>query len=104
MYAIRCAPLYFPCGGGSLRRCRSWSVAWIASLNEIDKLDFERVIPGHGAPVVPREAVRLTREYLEDLMAAVQTAMKETHDPEKLKQTVKLPKYQDWFLIRRRIN
>jgi hypothetical protein len=29
-------------------------------------------------------------------MAAVQTAMKETHDPEKLKQTVKLPKYQDW--------
>jgi glyoxylase-like metal-dependent hydrolase (beta-lactamase superfamily II) len=73
-----------------------WPVEWIASLNEIDKLDFERVIPGHGAPVVPREAVRLTREYLEDLMAAVQTAMKETHDPEKLKQTVKLPKYQDW--------
>ena len=73
-----------------------WPTEWIASLNEIDKLDFERVIPGHGAPVVPREAVRLTREYLEDLMAAVQTAMKETHDPEKLKQTVKLPKYQDW--------
>ena len=61
--------------------------------------DFERVILRHGAPVFPREAVRLTREYLvEDLMTAVQTAMKETHDPEELKQTVELPKYQDRVL------
>ena len=29
-------------------------------------------------------------------MTAVEVAMKETHDPEKLKQTVKLPKYEDW--------
>ena len=69
---------------------------WVQSLREIEKLDFERVIPGHGAPVVPAEAVRLTREYVEDLMTAVQVAMKETHDPNKLKETVKLPKYQDW--------
>jgi glyoxylase-like metal-dependent hydrolase (beta-lactamase superfamily II) len=73
-----------------------WPADWIESLKKIEKLDFERVIPGHGAPVVPGEAARLTREYLEDLMTAVETAMKETHDPEKLKQTVKLPKYEDW--------
>jgi len=27
-----------------------WPVEWIASLNEIDKLDFERVIPVTGRP------------------------------------------------------
>lgn len=80
---FRIMPDYFP-------------LDWVQSLTEIEKLPFERVIPGHGAPVVPAAAVRLTREYLEDLMAAVQLAMQTTHDPEKLKQTVKLPKYQDW--------
>lgn len=70
---------------------------WVRSLKEIEKLEFERIIPGHGAAIVPAESVRLTREYVEDLMAAVETAMKETQDPIKLKETVKLPKYQDWF-------
>ncbi|OQW54368.1 MAG: hypothetical protein A4S14_15460 [Proteobacteria bacterium SG_bin9] len=73
-----------------------WPADWIESLKKIEKLDFERVIPGHGAPSVPAEAAKLTREYLEDLMGTVETAMKETRDPEKLKQTVKLPKYEDW--------
>lgn len=73
-----------------------WPADWIESLKQIEKLDFTQVIPGHGAPIVPAEAVRLTREYLQDVMVAVQSAMKETHDPEKLKQIVKLPKYQDW--------
>jgi glyoxylase-like metal-dependent hydrolase (beta-lactamase superfamily II) len=69
---------------------------WIQTLKQLERLDVERVIPGHGAPVVPADAIRLTREYLEDLLAAVQEAMTQTHDPDKLKQLVKLPKYQDW--------
>lgn len=37
------------------------------------------------------------RIYLEDLMQAVKTAMQEgIHSPDKLRQTVTLPKYEDW--------
>jgi glyoxylase-like metal-dependent hydrolase (beta-lactamase superfamily II) len=81
--AFRIMPDYYPAD-------------WIRSLKEIEKLDFERVIPGHGAAVVPSESARLTREYLEDLLAAVQAGLEVTRDPEKLKQTVTLPKYKDW--------
>ena len=81
--AYRTMPDYFPAD-------------WVRSLNEIDKLDFERIIPGHGAAVIPRESVQLNRQYIEDLMAAVKTAMNETGDPEKIKEIVKLPQYKDW--------
>lgn len=37
------------------------------------------------------------RIFLEDLMQAVKTAMQEgIHSPDKLRQTVTLPKYEDW--------
>lgn len=70
---------------------------WVRTLREIEKkLDFERVIPGHGPPVVPASAVREQREYLEDLMAAVLEARKKTLNLAKVQQMVKLPKYEKW--------
>ena len=74
---------------------------WIRSLSEIEKLDFDTVIAGHGPDSMPatspRSVVQEQREYLEDLIAAVKVEWdKGVHSPDKLKKTVKLPKYKDW--------
>jgi glyoxylase-like metal-dependent hydrolase (beta-lactamase superfamily II) len=70
---------------------------WVRTLSEIEKrLEFTRVIPGHGPPIVPASAVTEQREYLEDLMAAVQEARTKESNPDKIRKMVKLPKYQSW--------
>ena len=74
---------------------------WIRSLAEIEKLDFDTVIPGHGPASMPATSPRIVvqeqREYLEDLIAAVRVEWdKGVHSPDKLKKTIKLPKYKDW--------
>ena len=69
---------------------------WVRSLREIEKLDFERIIPGHGPPTAPGAAVREQREYLEALMAAVRQARKTERNPDKVRTMVKLPKYETW--------
>lgn len=69
---------------------------WVRSLAEIEKLDFERIIPGHGPPTAPASAVREQREYLEDLMTAVQEARKTERNPDKIRKLVRLPKYETW--------
>jgi glyoxylase-like metal-dependent hydrolase (beta-lactamase superfamily II) len=74
---------------------------WIRSLYEIEKLDFDTVIPGHGPHSMPATAPRIVvqqqREYLEDLITAVKVEWdKGVHNPEKLRKTVKLPKYAKW--------
>ncbi len=73
-----------------------YPLGWVRSLREIEKLDFERVIPGHGPPSAPASAVREQREYLEDLMAAVREARKTERNADKIRKMVKLPKYESW--------
>ncbi len=70
---------------------------WVRTLREIEKrLDFTRIIPGHGPPTAPASAVGEQREYLEDLMAAVEAARKTESNPDKIRKLVKLPKYEKW--------
>ena len=70
---------------------------WVRTLREIEqKLDFDRVIPGHGPPTVPASAVREQRVYLEDLMSAVRAARKSERNPDKIRKIVRLPKYEKW--------
>ena len=78
-----------------------WPDEWIRSLKEIEQMDFDYVISGHGPtnqPAIdPGMVVAEQRIYLEDLMAAVKAEIdKGTHSPDKLRQIVKLPKYEDW--------
>jgi len=78
-----------------------WPDEWIRSLKEIEQMDFDYVISGHGPsnqPAIdPGTVVAEQRIYLEDLMAAVKAEIdKGTHSPDKLRQIVKLPKYKDW--------
>jgi glyoxylase-like metal-dependent hydrolase (beta-lactamase superfamily II) len=78
-----------------------WPDEWVRSLKEIEKLDFDYVITGHGPQNQPAidsaSVVKEQRVYLQDLMIAVKKAMDSgTHNPEVLKKTVKLPKYEHW--------
>ena len=78
-----------------------WPDEWIRTLKEIEATDFDYVISAHGPhtqPAIdPASVVMEQRVYLEDLMATVKTAMDSgVHSPDKLRETVKLPKYEHW--------
>jgi glyoxylase-like metal-dependent hydrolase (beta-lactamase superfamily II) len=68
---------------------------WIQSLKQVEQLDFDILVPGHGK-VGNKEHVRLFRGYLEDLMAAVQASLKKGTSLEDAKRTVRLPHYEKW--------
>ncbi len=78
-----------------------WPDEWIRSLKEIEKMDFDYVVSGHGPhtePAIdPASVVAEQRIYLEDLMAAVKKAMESgVRSPDALKKTIQLPKYKGW--------
>jgi glyoxylase-like metal-dependent hydrolase (beta-lactamase superfamily II) len=78
-----------------------WPDEWIRSLKEIEKMDFDYVIPGHGPESQPAidnaSVVNEQYIYLEDLMAAVKKAIDSgVHNPDELRKSVKLPKYKNW--------
>ncbi len=74
----------------------------IEALKRVERLEFERIIPGHGPAVAPRSAVIQGREYLQDLSAAVAKAAKVTKNPFALPEITELvknelrPKYGEW--------
>jgi len=78
-----------------------WPDEWIRSLREIEQMDFDYVISAHGPasqPAIdPASIVAEQRIYLEGLMAAVIAEFdKGTHSPDRLRQVVKPPKYENW--------
>jgi cyclase len=46
---------------------------WVQTLNNLEKLDFTHIIPGHG-DVLPKSGLTFFRNYLSDLIAAVKKA------------------------------
>ncbi|MFO0732118.1 MAG: hypothetical protein U0231_06485 [Nitrospiraceae bacterium] len=68
---------------------------WIESLKRVERLDFDTLVPGHGK-VGRKEHVKMFRGYLEDLTAAVREALNQGLSLEDTKQTVRLPKYEQW--------
>ena len=78
-----------------------WPDEWIRSLKEIEQMEFDYVISGHGPenqPAIdPAIVIKEQRVYLEDLMTAVKEAMDAgTHSPDALRKSVKLPQYEHW--------
>lgn len=78
-----------------------WPDEWVRSLQEIEGLEFDYVISGHGPEsqpgIDPASVVSEQRVYLQDLMGAVKAAMDSgVHSPNKLRKTIALPKYKDW--------
>lgn len=68
---------------------------WIESLKQVEQLDFETLVPGHGR-IGKKEHVRQFRGYLEDLRAAVEEQIRKGASMEEAKKTVQLPKYEQW--------
>lgn len=78
-----------------------WPDEWVRTLKELEQLDIDYVIAAHGPETQPAidsaSVITEQREYIEDLMTAVKTAMDNgVHSPDKLRQTIKLPKYEHW--------
>ena len=68
---------------------------WIESLKRVEQLDFDQLVPGHGK-IGTKEHVRMFRGYLEDLRTAVREQIKKGATLEQAKQSVRLPKYENW--------
>ena len=68
---------------------------WIESLKQVELMDFEVLAPGHGS-LGRKEHVRMFREYLEDLRAAVLKYAREGKSLEEMKTLIKLSKYEKW--------
>ena len=70
---------------------------FIDSLKRIEAMDFDIVIPGHGAQG-DRSNVTAYRLYLEDLLGQVQTLVRAGKSLEEIQADVDLTKYKDWAL------
>ncbi|KRA80869.1 hypothetical protein ASD78_18495 [Lysobacter sp. Root667] len=69
---------------------------WERTLAEIDKLDFDRVMYAHNAPVGPRSSVADQLKYLQDLRAAILAELKKGTPFMQVPNAVALPQYQTW--------
>lgn len=68
---------------------------WIESLQRVEAMDFDTLVPGHG-PVGTKAHVRMHREFMEDLRREVLQHARDGKSLEETKQLVKLPKYERW--------
>jgi glyoxylase-like metal-dependent hydrolase (beta-lactamase superfamily II) len=77
---------------------------WLKALEKLKILDFKVMVPGHGK-VGDRQSVQRFGVYLTDLRAAVLTAMLHNASLDEMKQTIRLPayqqdlKYSDWLSL-----
>lgn len=69
---------------------------WIDSLKQVERLDFETLVPGHGK-IGDKRHVGLFRDYLETLRAAVSEQIQTGATVEDAKRTIRLPKYEQWY-------
>lgn len=50
-------------------------IGTVQTLEQLEMLDFEAIIPGHGVPLAPKSALVERRLYLTDLMSVVQAEL-----------------------------
>jgi glyoxylase-like metal-dependent hydrolase (beta-lactamase superfamily II) len=68
---------------------------WTRALDELNKLDFDKLVPGHGAPG-GKELVKSTAKFLTDLCAAVAKAKASGRKLEDAKKDLVVPGYEKW--------
>ncbi len=78
-------------GGGSIE-------AWLATLDRVLELDFDRVIPGHG-PVTDREGVRAFQTFLRELWEVGRQAAREDLSLERTLEVAKLTSDEGFAVI-----
>jgi len=69
---------------------------WVASLKEIQQLDFDTLLMSHVRAVGTRKDLTLMQNYFDDLYAAVQTELDNGTNLFKIPTKIELPKYKHW--------
>jgi len=70
--------------------------ASLETLKQLQKIDVDGIMPGHGVPVAPASAIGGMIGYMEDLSSQVKMAMETNQDIEAIKKAVDLSKYENW--------
>ncbi|MCZ6628701.1 MAG: MBL fold metallo-hydrolase [SAR324 cluster bacterium] len=76
---------------------------WLRALSEIEKLDFDKAIFSHtedSAPFGGKADVVESREFIQDLQAAIIAEFKKGTHFARIPQIVKLPKYKNWAMYK----
>jgi glyoxylase-like metal-dependent hydrolase (beta-lactamase superfamily II) len=68
---------------------------WIEAIKRVEAIDFDILVPGHGAMGTKADA-RDHRIYLEDLYAAVLAGTRAGQSLEEMQAAITLDKYKDW--------
>ncbi len=74
---------------------------WTRTLAEVEKMDFQTAIYSHSRAKEPfgtKSDVTQTREFIEELQAAIVAEFKKGTPFLKIPGTVKLPKYEHWAM------
>ena len=74
---------------------------WIKVLNEIEKVDFKTMVPGHGKIQKDNTALEKTRTYLQVLYDDVIDALKKDMPAEKVIETAASSEKDKWVLFDR---
>jgi glyoxylase-like metal-dependent hydrolase (beta-lactamase superfamily II) len=69
---------------------------WLKSYRTVEALDFDVLAAGHGTGLFKKADVTMTREFFEDLIAALSAGIAQGKSLEELEKTVLLEKYKDW--------
>jgi glyoxylase-like metal-dependent hydrolase (beta-lactamase superfamily II) len=70
---------------------------WITTLEALKKLDFDTVLPGHGAPFRGKSLISAYQDYLRDLISQVTALRKQGLSAEEAAQRVDLTSHQADF-------
>ena len=70
---------------------------WIATLDDLKKLDFALVLPGHGHPFSDKGLITAFQSYLRDVMSQVATLRQQGVSPEDAARRVDLTSHQKDF-------
>jgi glyoxylase-like metal-dependent hydrolase (beta-lactamase superfamily II) len=69
---------------------------WIRSYRAVEALDFDLLAGGHGSALFDKADVTDARIYLEDLKAAVETALADGQSLAEMQESIRLEQYADW--------
>jgi len=76
---------------------------WLRTLVEVEKMDFTKAIYSHSHAKTPfgsKLDVTKTREFIQDLQAAIIAEFKKGTSFGMIPSTVKLPKYEQWAMYK----
>lgn len=68
---------------------------WLSSIEAVEAMDFDILVPGHGALGTKQDAAN-HRHYFEELIAAVTNGIEAGKSVEELQTTITLDQYKKW--------